>query len=94
MFEIAMQVGDWVRLKRPFYPLPGHSQAYEYGIVVGLIPDERVQDARGNIIPAEILLKLVDRESRNIYTDKTGARALYSFYPEEIEATETSRRQL
>ncbi|PSN17160.1 hypothetical protein C7271_19185 [filamentous cyanobacterium CCP5] len=81
-----MEVGDWVRLKQPFYPLPGHSPAYQYGIVEGVV-------ASGGDIraPAEILLKLVDPKSHSIYTDKTGARALYSFYPEEVEATEASQ---
>lgn len=83
MFNVAMEVGDWVRLKRPFYPLPGHSQAYEYGIVEGLVSN--TEEDSGT---EEILLKLVDPKSRSVYTDKTGARALYSFYPEEVEVTE------
>lgn len=79
-----MQVGDWVRLKQPFYPLPG-SSAYEYGIVEGVIGS--AGDGRS---PAEILLNLVDPDSHSIYTDRLGARALYSFYPEEVEVTEAS----
>ena len=78
-----MKVGDIVRLKQPFYPPPEMTKAYRYGLVAGLVSDNG--DVADAIVPTEILVNLYDPTTAEVYTDELGVKALYIFYPDEVD---------
>ncbi|MEM0982102.1 MAG: hypothetical protein AAGH78_17760 [Cyanobacteria bacterium P01_H01_bin.58] len=71
-----MNVGDLVRLKRPFRPSRLSPEAYKFAVVVGVIPEDS---------ESIVLVHLFDPKTVNIYTDESGARAIYSFQFNEVE---------
>ena len=77
-----MKIGEIVRLKHPFKPASESSQAYGFGIVIGLVWDDLQNDNHSEL--AEIILQLYDPDRSAIYVDETGIAAIYSFYPSEI----------
>lgn len=77
-----MKVGDIIALKHPFYPPSLPVKAYQYGIVAGLIT---AADGGAAAPPIEIVVSLYDPETTEVYTDSLGCKALYIFYPDEID---------
>jgi hypothetical protein len=80
--QLPMKTGDIVRLKKPFAPVQGKTGAFQYGIVAGVIKSDRQHPSSA---AAEIILTLFDPAAEQVYTDETGAKALYSFYLDEID---------
>ncbi|MBD2256171.1 hypothetical protein [Pseudanabaena sp. FACHB-2040] len=59
------------------------SKAYRYAVIAGLVP--AVGDLETASQPAEIVVNLYDPTTTEVYTDELGAKALYIFYPDEID---------
>jgi hypothetical protein len=76
-----MNIGDHVRLRRPFQPLPG-GLFYDHGVITGLVADESKSPQQSAI--AEVVVYLYDPTDGAIYTDEQGEQVLYSFYPKEV----------
>lgn len=70
-----MKVGDLVRIKQPFQPASS-LQPYQFAIVVGVVSEDS---------KVEILVHLFNPESSTVYMDESGAKAVYSFRPNEVE---------
>ncbi|HEY9737816.1 MAG TPA: hypothetical protein V6D06_16100 [Trichocoleus sp.] len=84
-----MKVGDIIRLKQPFYPPSNGSllspRPYQYGLVAALIHPNL--DPGTALQAVEIVVNLYDPNTAEIYTDAAGVKALYIFYPDEIDFT-------
>lgn len=77
-----MKVGDIISLKRPFYPSSLTTKAYQYGVVAGLIA---AADSGAAAPPIEVVVSLYDPDTAEFYVDPLGSKALYIFYPDEID---------
>ena len=77
-----MKIGDIVRLKHPFKPIPDGFQEYRFGIVAGLICNDSKNNDNSELV--EIILNLYDADRHTTYVDEAGAPAIYSFFPNEI----------
>lgn len=82
-----MKVGDIIRLKQPFYPSSKGSllspKPYQYGLVAALIHPSAGSGSPSET--AEIVVNLYDPDTAEIYADAAGVKALYIFYPDEID---------
>jgi hypothetical protein len=80
-----LQAGSVIRLKQAFRPRPHSQAAYWHGIIAGVAAPDLLNEPEQL---CEVVVQLYDPISRQIYTDQSGAKALYSFYMDEIELTE------
>ena len=76
-----MKAGDLVRLNQPFRPTDRCLQDYRFGIVAGVVGGN---PQKKNPKSMEIVLYLYSPETNTLYTDETGAQAMFSFYLDEI----------
>ncbi len=74
-----MNIGEIVRLKRPFKPTPD-SPDYQFGLVVGIA--QRESDVSN---PTEVVIHLYEPTSSTTYADEVGMQVMYSFSMDEIE---------
>ncbi|HEY9761285.1 MAG TPA: hypothetical protein V6D07_02105 [Trichocoleus sp.] len=79
-----MKVGDIIRLKQPFYPAPKLYKAYRYAVIADLLQPASGAEALEQV--TEILVNLYDPVISEVYTDERGVKALYVFYPDEVES--------
>lgn len=95
--DLAIQLGDVVRLSQPFRPKRYSHQEYTWAIVAGIVRDDvssrssqSSSDSRQTIEGqqpglGEVVVYLYEPESSSIYVDAYGAQALFSFNLDEIE---------
>lgn len=91
-----MEIGDIVRLKREFSPEPDYLKVYNYGVVVGLVPNEPASDesegseAKPRSRFSEVIVQLYDPETATIYMDEFGTKPMFYFRVSELaEALES-----
>jgi hypothetical protein len=77
-----MEIGDRVRLRRPFKPTPS-STLYTYGIIAGLVVEDSMAASSGGI--KEVVVYLYDPNQNEVYRDELGTQVMYSFYPNELQ---------
>jgi hypothetical protein len=78
-----MEVGDLVRLKQSFKPVPDGLREYRFGVVAGLVFNKTLAGKHQQL--AEVVLHLYEPETSSPYLDEFGVQVLYSFYPNEVE---------
>lgn len=79
-----MKVGDVIRLKKPFAPVPKAPKFYWYAVVVGLVKGNDAQAVPPQVM--EVVVNLYDPNEAQVYTDELGTQALYCFMLDEVEA--------
>ncbi|WP_421656421.1 hypothetical protein [Leptothermofonsia sp. ETS-13] len=81
-----MEIGDIVRLRKPFRARSKDSKEYTFGIVAALIWGEGEEPKQTtSSTPIEILVYLYDPETATTYTDEAGMQAVFIFRSDEIE---------
>ena len=78
-----MKTGDLVRLKQPFCPTSNCPQAYYFGIVAGLVGGNLEKNGKSSE-SMQIVIYLYTPKIDIFYTDETGARVMFWFYPDEL----------
>jgi len=76
-----MKKGGYVGLKQAFVPNGLGTNAYHFGIVVGVISSNQA---------SQVLIQLYDPEQDICYTGGLGATAIYQFSDRELESLDRS----